>query len=296
MKKVFSNQEILILSDKEFTRNDGGILIFADGSYVDIYSRKIVNKGSGKIIIKDLPLWPSMADIIRNQQTYKEIRHLIVHGGMNNIVIVPNDSDDCIVSLGGSEDFVNNSFIEQHEDHLYIETPRSNSNVHINVSSIWVNGRRVPPKLDDDFGYIEIKAQNLQSLFVTGNGTGEIYSELPLQTLRTEIKGSSSLDLIQVSQADIKITGSGSVSIENLCGNLSGTISGSGNITILDGNAEEVDVSVSGSGDLVAGITAKIARLSLSGSGTIIVAHVLDESIEQKTGSGILKIIKKGCI
>jgi hypothetical protein len=141
-----------------------------------------------------------------------------------------------------------------------------------------------------------IEGIRVDNYFVTGNGTGEIYSELPLQTLRTEIKGSSSLDLIQVSQADIKITGSGSVSIENLCGNLSGTISGSGNITILDGNAEEVDVSVSGSGDLVAGITAKIARLSLSGSGTIIVAHVLDESIEQKTGSGILKIIKKGCI
>ncbi len=294
MKKVFANKEVMILSDKSVVSNERGFFTFEDGSFVDVSSRKIVNKGVGEIVIKDLPLWPEMVNILRDQQMFDGVRHLIISGDMNNIVMIPNDAPNCTVSLGGAGEFVQKVSIYQQGDLLYIETPRRESNVHINIGSVWVNGKRVPPKLEEDFGYIEIKCNGFKSLQVNGRGTGNIYSQVPICELRAKIKGSTSIDAVQIENVDVEISGSGNITVDQLNGSLYGRISGSGSIDILNGQVNSIDVAISGSGSLVAGVEAKNASLSLSGSGAIMVAHVLNEYIEQKTGSGLIKVCKKG--
>src|SRR5665647_1020169 len=137
MNSIYENQEIIILSDKTVESDNGRILTFTDGSSVDVESHRIVNKGAGDILIKDLPLWPAMAEILRNQRDYDGIAHLIVSGDMNNIVIISNESESCTVSLGGADEFVKKTSIRKQGDQLYIETPRNESNVHINRGSIW---------------------------------------------------------------------------------------------------------------------------------------------------------------
>lgn len=294
MDKIFENQEVMVLSNKVVTSNNGRILTFEDGSSVDIFSRKIINKGAGEIIIKDLPLWPTMTEIVQEQKIFQGVRHLNVSGDMNNIVILPNEGFGCEISLGGSDDFVQNTSIYQQGDLLYIETPRSKSNVHINIGSIWVNGKRLPPQLEEGFGYIEIKCNSLYSIFVHGNGTGDIYLQVPISELKAKIKGSTSIDAIKLETADIDISGSGSLIADELSGWLRGRISGSGSIDILTGEVDNVEVEISGSGDLVMGATIKTATLFLSGSGDMLVAHVLDEYTEQKTGSGSIRVLRKG--
>ncbi len=296
MNKIYENQEIMILSNKQVVCDNGRTLTFTDGSSVDVSSRKIVNKGTGDIVIKDLPLWPCMEEILRDQHAFDGICHLIVNGDMNNIVIVKDDSSHCTVSIGGADEFVQNTSIRQQGDQLFIETPRSKSNVHINMGSIWVNGKRLPPKLDEDFGYIEIKCNSLESLYVKGTGTGDIYSQVSINELQAKINGSTSLDLIYAETVNAEISGSGNISVDHLCGVLYGRVSGSGNINILNGEVDTVDVAISGSGSLLVGATVKKASLILSGSGEMLVAHILDEYIEQKTGSGFIKVLQKGPI
>lgn len=294
MNKVFENQEVMILSNKELAENNGHFLTFGDGSSVNVITRTVINKGPGEIIIRDLPLWPSMSAILKKQLTFDSIKHLSVSGDMNNIIILPNEESECLVSIGGADDFVQNSSIYQRGDELYIETPESKSNVHFNMGSIWVNGKRLPPRLEDDFGYIEIRCNSLYSLYVNGSGSGDIFSQVPLKNLKAHIKGSTSIDAIQLENAELNISGSGSLVTDELNGCLYGRVSGSGSIDVLTGVIDNVDVAISGSGDLTIGALVKIAKLSQSGSGNMMIAHVLNEYTAQGTGSGSIRVLKAG--
>ncbi|MDD4415088.1 MAG: DUF2807 domain-containing protein, partial [Oscillospiraceae bacterium] len=294
MIKVFENQEMMVLSNKEFIENDGYVLIFGDGSSVDVPTRTVVNKGLGEIVIKDLPLWPQMTEVLKEQMTFEAIQTLNISGDMNNVIILPNEGSECFVSIGGTDDFAQNTSVYQQGNELHIETPKNNSNIHVNIGSVWINGKRLPPQLEENFGYIEIKCNSLHNIYVNGSGSGEIYSQVPLEYLKVKIQGSTSIDAIKLEKAELNISGSGSLSADELNGYLFGRISGSGSIDILSGLIENVDVAISGSGNLVIGATIKTANLSLSGSGDMMIAHVMNEYTEQKTGSGFIRVLKKG--
>lgn len=294
MKKIFEDQEIMILSNKEVAENNGYSFTFIDGSSVDISRRTITNKGSGEIIIKDLPMWPPIIDILKERRTFDSINHLSISGDMSNITILPNEGNECLISIGGADEFVQNSVIYEQDDTLYVETPKSKSNIHINMGSIWVNGKRLPPRLEDDFGYIEIRCNSLYSLYVNGSGSGEIFAQVPIKNLKAKIKGSTSIDAVLLESAELNISGSGSLVADELNGCLYGRISGSGSIDILTGVIDNADVAISGSGDLTIGATVKTAMLSHSGSGNMMIAHVLDEYTAQGTGSGSIRVLKTG--
>lgn len=294
MKKIFENQEIVILSNKELMGDNGYVFNFTDGSSVDVFSRTIINKGPGEIIIRDLPLWPPMSEIIKKQMKFGAIKQLNVSGDMNNIVILPGESTECLVLIGGADDFAQNISVYQRGDELCIETPKSKSNVHIDMGNIWVNGKRLPPPLEENFGYIEIRCSSLHSLYVNGTGAGNIFSDVPIRDLEAKIKGSTLISAIQLENAELNISGSGSLIADELNGSLYGRISGSGSIEVLTGVIENLDVGISGSGDLMIGALVKTASLSLSGSGDMMIAHVLDEYTAQGNGSGSIKVLKVG--
>lgn len=294
MKRVFENQEMVVLSNKELALNRGSLITFTDGSFVDVDTRVVTNKGTGEIVIRDLPMWPSMEDIIKKQQTLRHIKHLSVDGGMNNIVILPNENTECLISIGGADTFAQNCVVSQSGDELHVETPENKKNVYINRGSIWVNGKRLPPRFEDDFGYVEIQCNYLHSLCVNAFGSGEILSYVPIDMLKAKIKGATSIEASQLRNAELNISGSGNLVVDELYGCLYGRVSGSGNIDVLDGLIDYADVAISGSGDLTIGALVKTAKLSHSGSGDIMIAHILEEYTAQRTGSGLLRVLKTG--
>lgn len=294
MNRIFEDQEIMILSNKEFAEKNGVLFMFSDGSSVDATTRTVTNRGPGDIIIRDLPMWPPMSDILKEHKTFHPVKHLSISGDMNNIIILPNEGTECLVSIGGADNFVKNSSIYQQGDELYIETPESKSNVHINMGNIWVNGKRLPPRLDDDFGYIEIRCNSLYSLYVNGSGSGDIFTQVPIKNLKAKINGSTSIDAIQLENAELNISGSGSLVTDELNGCLYARVSGSGSIEVLTGVIDNVDVAISGSGNLIIGALVKTATLSHSGSGNMMIAQVLDEYTARGTGSGSIRVLKTG--
>ena len=289
----------MVLSNKQFVENDGCFLVFADGSSVDIATQVVTNKGPGEIIIKDLPMWPPMADILREEMVLKHIDRLSISGDMNNIIILPNgtgegEDNSCFVSIGGAEEFIQNCSVYQKSSQLFISTPKSNSNVHVHMGSVWINGKRQPPKFEDDFGYIQIKCNSLYSLFIEDSGSGEMYSQVPIDLLRGSIRGSTSIDAIALENVELHISGSGSLVADQLNGYLHGRISGSGNINVLSGLIESADVQISGSGSLFVAGAIKTADLSHSGSGKMVIAQVLNGYTARKSGSGFIKVLKVG--
>ena len=58
------------------------------------------------------------------------------------------------------------------------------------------------------------------------------------------------MDLIEVDEADVQISGSGKVNIGALLNESEFTISGSGKVSIQNGNTNKIFAGVSGSGDI----------------------------------------------
>ncbi|PZF74027.1 head GIN domain-containing protein [Taibaiella soli] len=114
------------------------------------------------------------------------------------------------------------------------------------------------------------------------------------------VSGSGLLSALQPIEADdveLKIAGSGNISLSSLAGNkVSGTIAGSGNITVLDGSAYSEQININGSGLLdLAGIASQNADVNLSGSGAskVNIQKVLNASI---SGSGTIYYTGNGQI
>ena len=98
---------------------------------------------------------------------------------------------------------------------------------------------------------------------------------------------------MQIANVNAEISESGNITIDQLKGNVRGWISGSCSIEILNVEIDDLDVTVSGSGSLLVGATVRTASLILSGSGVMLIAHIVDGYVEQKTGSGFIKVLRK---
>ena len=57
MKKIYEDQEVVVISDKQPT-SEGPFFTFSDGSSLNVNTREVINKGSGEIIIRERPMWP----------------------------------------------------------------------------------------------------------------------------------------------------------------------------------------------------------------------------------------------
>ena len=294
MKVVFENKEIMILSDKENPQNDEGFITFHDGSSVDIDTRTIANKGPGMILIWDMPMWPPMKEVIKKQKAIPPFKHIIVKGGMSNIILRPSKDGRNYASIGGSKEYTQNCDIAYHDDELYIHTPETQKSVYVDYGSIWINGKRQPPRLEEDFGYIEILCGDVDGLYVNTRGQGKIVSFVPVNALRAIIKGSTSFRMLHLNNADVDISGSGNVSVSEFTGSLNARVSGSGSVDILTGLLNHADVAISGSGNLMIGAPVESAALVLSGSGNMMIAQVLNEYTARECGSGKIRVLQCG--
>lgn len=92
-------------------------------------------------------------------------------------------------------------------------------------------------------------------------------------------------NMLTADDLDIGISGSGDISLQLTADDVQTSISGSGNLR-LDGEADEIVFRVSGSGDLRAfGLKARKGEVNISGSGDAEV-HVTEELSVTITGSG----------
>jgi len=292
MKKIFENEEIAVYSDKSYLSNDGRFLKFEDGSQMELYDYTITNYGKGEIKLFYLPQQPNQEGLLSKKMLVDSFRSIDYSGGNVNIKIIKNDINDEYITVQGTEAFFEELEIEVNREVLNIYTKPNRDTVII--GEVWVNGKRERPDPDPFYGEIIINKSKILSFRTDSNGKGSIYSEAPISVLETEISGSFSMNLTEVYEANVQISGSGKVSIGTLLNNSEFTISGSGKVSILNGKINKIFASVSGSGDIDAMVSVDEAFLDLSGSGSIVVDHVKKFSQEKKGGSGSIKVLHRG--
>ncbi|WP_350342378.1 DUF2807 domain-containing protein [Proteinivorax tanatarense] len=292
MRKIFENEEIAAYSDKDYLSKEGRYLKFEDGSEIDLYDYTITNYGKGEIDLVYLPQQPIQDDLVSKKILVGSYKSLYCSGGNVNIKILKSDVDDEYITVQGTEDFFNSLQIVENRGALNIYTKPNRDTVVI--GEVWINGKRQKPESDPFYGEIIIYKSNMETFTIDTNGKGSVHSEVPIGVLDTKISGSFSMDLIEVEEAKVRISGSGDVKFGTLLNDSEFNISGSGKVIIQNGKANKIYANVSGSGDIIAMIPVNEAYLDLTGSGNIVIDQVVKFSREKRGGSGYIKVLRRG--
>ena len=149
----------------------------------------------------------------------------------------------------------------------YIVTEVSDGKLKISVE----NGINLSPSRGMTIK-ITVPFQSIDEVSLTGSG--DIYTA----------------NRIESGDFRVQLTGSGDISLDLNCGSVNGTLTGSGDIS-LKGKTRKFDCRVTGSGDFEAfGLEAEVVNATVSGSGDLQV-NPTDELRARITGSGDITYI-----
>ena len=127
------------------------------------------------------------------------------------------------------------------------------------------------------------------NVMITGSGNttlGEVKS------LQLKVAGSGDCDFGEVEDASISIAGSGDVKIRELSKTGYVRIAGSGDVSILSGEAERLEIAVFGSGDIDAKhLSVNELDIEMNGTGGAVIGRVRSHSVERISRTSDLKIL-----
>jgi hypothetical protein len=123
---------------------------------------------------------------------------------------------------------------------------------------------------DVDDLVLDVTVPSLEAISVSGSAQVNCTDLLQGHDLALDVSGSGLLRLAEVDLAElvIKLSGSGTIHIDGEATEMDISVSGSGHCDVLDCPAEDAEVSVSGSGSVRCHVTGHL-EVSISGSGEV---------------------------
>lgn len=307
MQLVANVNGIDVYSDKQVNRINNNKIYFTDGSWCDVATSKVVNRGPGSISLG------SPGTKRSKSKKLKKVGPEFFTGRAVDISGISADVDITVgdklsITINGSEDGVKTIKYAKRGDRLVIEgigASSKNSHRGANISSvsggIFVGGVIRNSSVVASSGNInfvsisnsegqsstkvsitvpkgtEITAQDIDGGTIIGDTEGPV---------QISVSGDGDFTIGKIGDATINIQGGGDITVANVTGNLNINVMGSGDVQIKSGSVPTLLVNVMGSGDVKFGGRAKNASLSVMGDGDIEVTHVSNRPTIQRLGSG----------
>ncbi|OGM28509.1 hypothetical protein A2962_00780 [Candidatus Woesebacteria bacterium RIFCSPLOWO2_01_FULL_39_61] len=311
-KKVFSDKQVASIINTRVT--------FTDGSWCDVATGEVVNKGQGFINIGS-SAEESGEKITVGPKTFSanalEVRDIIA-----DLDVQVHQANTIEVIIVGPANEVKNIHIKQEGNTVVVEGEdgeASGADVtiisgrggsftrvgRISGSGVVIGGSiRGTSIISGDvvFGrnvIISGGGENLTKVTVkVPKGASLNLSDIEGKTrlgdtegsLRLHIGGGGDVNVGKVQKVNAKISGSGRVAISSIQGNAKLRVSGSGDFSVAGGDIGELEADVSGSGDINIRATVQEADLSVSGSGDIYVFKVVNRPQKHLSGSGSIRV------
>ena len=291
LKFVYSFNNVGCYSDKGFDDANGSTISFKDGSIAELSSRRIINRGEGKILLRTLDesfvteetVIPSTFNSLTDKvwdcefDKVKKLECFIPNG---NCVINKSDGNKTKIEIEGYPEFIDLMYCEyKHEEQIlkidYDHEEKDKLNKIIEKWDISKNIIRINIAFDGDTfenlglsiegsGNIKLNIPSVDAAMKI-NGSGDIHAPVSFINLAAKINGSGDMTYIDAENLAASINGSGNIEFNNTK-NCAISINGSGDIKFE--NAEECAANIYGSGDISANWIKNIAA-KIHGSGDI---------------------------
>ncbi len=256
-------------------------------------------------------------------KSFDGIRALDLEGLHASITVRPNTGNRTTVSITGPEDVVEavKMTTECRGNHTTLKVRAENvgnaANIFlgsgINIGRQVFSGNTICQSIGFGRGNTIIQTDGNTTIISGGNGgkltiditlpnqaevsidgcQGNIDISSALSYLYAHIGGSGTVRAEETHELNVSISGSGDLEVKKASGNVKLKISGSGSAKIHEGEVDDLDVSISGQGNVRAAVTAKNADLSVSGMGSILVNDVTGHVRRRVTGMGSINVIRE---
>jgi len=143
---------------------------------------------------------------------------------------------------------------------------------------------------------IYITAENIDAIDVSGSGNLTVLTPLTGTNLALKVSGSGDLkaELALTGDLDLGVSGSGDVSVKGKFRNLKGAVSGSGDVELTADVSSRAVIDISGSGDIRLSGKAAVLEAGISGSGDLSADQFEADSGKVRiSGSGDAQVFVK---
>lgn len=301
-KPIATINNIPVYSDKQVMGIFNTLVKFMDGSYADVSTGEVVNKGAGYISIGSVPTENSKRKRIQKTFSARDIEVLELSANVN---IQPHDGE-VEVAITAPESVIEEISLSQADNLVTIKGQGKSNSGGINISggNISIVGGVIRS------GNIQIGGMSRGSINIGGNEPEiEISVKVPFKAnvevsdiegkvvignirgnLRANINGVGEVNAGEMNKVIGKISGSGTLIVQSVTGDLKVKVSGSGDVKVNGGNISDLEASVSGSGDVHINAEAQTADLDVSGSGDIYIRKVVAKPRKHISGVGEIRV------
>ena len=320
----FNVNGVNVYSDKKWTNINGPGVTFEDGSYANVKTGEIVNNGPGYISIGHEPKNPKSGETKTIEKSFQGLE--LELNKLNAIIdIKPYDGTDIKVVAKGFASIIDNLLWSHRDGRVTISSKDSDSgNTTIfGKNSFFGNifsGDVVRGNIITGNKIMMGHSNVIMSNSIVSSGSKSAGLSLDIQVplgcsvdiikvdghvsigdtlgrLLVKIKGRCMVKAGKIAMIKADINGSGELDVESIdhCHKFAANdatlkIDGSGDIRIKGGNINELNATISGSGNIKIGAVVQSADLNISGSGDIRVKQVVNKPYKNKSGSGSIKV------
>jgi hypothetical protein len=300
----------LVYSDKTVSSINNTKITFTDGSWCDVGTGYVENKGPGYIRLGTPETGTEEKKTIGPK--IFNTRRLEVSHVCGTVEIQPTTDEHMTVTITGSATDVDNIDVAQIANTLVINgtggsssshgsivvgrgnVSVSGNNIHISQSNMsFMSNMKIISGDDAPGPQVTVHVPKGSGICVSGiigdTKIGDTEGDLKVSSV-----GSSTVTAGKVASANLSLQGSGDISVASVEKELTMSVQGSGDIRVRDGTVSQLKANVMGSGDIRFGGKAEDAQLSVMGSGDIDVAHVKNEPTKSKMGSGDIRVRETG--
>lgn len=277
---------------------------FTDGSWCDVATGEVVNRGSGHINV-GAPSSNGGEKTTLGPKTYRATV-LDVQRLEADVDIQPIDGQEMRVTIEGSNSAVENISVRLQDDTLVIQGKDSGGG-HIRGADIVIRGGDI--RIGGIVAGRIVVGQS--SVIMSGGGENDTRVSIGVPkgsavkvagvqgnvnigdtdgSLHAIVRGSDNIKAGRIRDATLLVQGSGSIDVDTVNDYLSMNIQGSGDIRVRSGSVGLLYAHVMGSGDARFNGQAVDANLSVNGSGDIDVAFVTNRPNKSVIGSGDVKV------
>lgn len=304
MQKIAIINGTSVYSDKGTAMSIIGTQIrFPDGSWCDVSTGEVVNRGPGTIIIGG-----SGFSGLANDEPTIEVKEFLANALSLDIPNADVDIQPCEgpairVTVSGPTSKVKRVTREVRGSTLFIEgKDRPGGGNSISISNVTIN-------MADYGGIVSVGSIGGSSKKSPVQVTVELPMSTPIQLstsdglvsigdtksrLEGHISGIGRAQAGRVGSVDVKVSDTGRFTAVEVNGSVDVKVSDAGRVQIGGGDIDDLTIDTSGASNVGVGGVAQKAELDASGASSITVAHVVNQPLKHRSGAGGITVRRIG--
>jgi hypothetical protein len=285
-KNVISINGVTIETNKNSLSANGSMVRFNDGSWYNIATAEFHDGGgngyvkvNGCVMQGSGPSSDESDEIVVKHGAFSDTLDLSLDISSVNITVDTHESKGISYEITGPKSMVDGITIRQAgTTAVFGESGSSVGSTIVSTGNVSIIG-------GVRFGGSRSTPNSVLLKILVPRGTA----------IEAETSGTGKITIGNVcGSLDAEASGQGCIHAEKVEGDVSLSISGTASIAVASGKISQLKVDISGVGNVHVGGTSQNAKLKVSGVGNIDVAHVVNQPIRKTSGVGRITVAQVG--